>query len=422
MDLAAPGPVVADDRAPARRRHGIHEGDAGAVAGDAEVAKRTECGLVVDEDPSRKFQSDPGADLVGRDRRERLAVPGRLRDPLLDLLEGSLAALHLAPRSEGDPREPSPGAAKDRELVGRRDGRQQRVGNPQGLGLPVVREEDEDLRLPAVDPLAEVDGLPVGAEASRLDSARLMGDPDEAGGSRRPVEANPMRQEEEAADGEETDLDGADEQGEGPSAASRLDRPRRRARHAAQVLQREGDVGHRLEPRLRSLLQTVRHDSLESRRNGPFRAGQLFRLLLQDRRHRLDRRLPAERPLPAQHLVKHDAECEDVGPVVGRFPPHLLGAHVAHRAENRPLLRRSGALARAARRQLRLPRLRGRHLLRQTEVEHLHVSVGGHEDVLRLHVPVDDPVRVGGAQARRQPDRDLDGPLRRKGAGLQLLP
>jgi hypothetical protein len=60
------------------------------------------------------------------------------------------------------------------------------------------------------------------------------------------------------------------------------------------------------------------------------------RLRAQDGRHHVGRRLAGERPAAGQHLVEHHAEREDVGPVIRGHAAHLLGRHVAERAEHHP--------------------------------------------------------------------------------------
>src|SRR5207245_11297112 len=51
----------------------------------------------------------------------------------------------------------------------------------------------------------------------------------------------------------------------------------------------------------------------------------------------------------------------------------------------------------------------GGSLPREAEVENLRPTVGGDEDVLRLQVPVDDPLLVGGRKARRDLKRIVHG-------------
>ena len=96
--------------------------------------------------------------------------------------------------------------------------------------------------------------------------------------------------------------------------------------------------------------------------------------------------------------------------MIGRHAAHLLGRHVADRAEHhaRQRVRRRQWLRGRQRRGAGDRRLRLREL-GQAEVENLHPAVVGDEEVLRLEVPVDDPLLV----RRRQPVRDLDGVLDR---------
>ena len=49
----------------------------------------------------------------------------------------------------------------------------------------------------------------------------------------------------------------------------------------------------------------------------------------------VDRRLALERGRAREHLVEHAAEREDVGTVIGRLAPNLLGGHVAGRSHDR---------------------------------------------------------------------------------------
>ena len=72
---------------------------------------------------------------------------------------------------------------------------------------------------------------------------------------------------------------------------------------------------------------TTRHE----RGRGVPRLAELGRVVPQDRRHQLGGRLPSEGPRPREHLVEHWPEGEDVGTLVGRVSPDLLGRHVARR-------------------------------------------------------------------------------------------
>jgi hypothetical protein len=99
--------------------------------------------------------------------------------------------------------------------------------------------------------------------------------------------------------------------------------------------------------------------------------------------------------LAREQLVQRDAQREDVRAVIDRLPPHLLGRHVADRSHELP---------RPGRRRLRrLPAVAGQPIrdLRQAKVEQLQPPFARDEDVLRLDVAVDDPLRVGGGQPLR---------------------
>ena len=125
------------------------------------------------------------------------------------------------------------------------------------------------------------------------------------------------------------------------------------------------------------------------------------RIRLEDRAHRLDRRVRLERLPPGEHLVEDDAEREDVGAMIDRLRADLLGRHVGRRAEHHAGL----GLVRVAGRELAVSSaaIGARHL-GQAEVEDLHAAFAGEEDVLRLEVAVDDALVVRG----REPARDLD--------------
>jgi len=84
-----------------------------------------------------------------------------------------------------------------------------------------------------------------------------------------------------------------------------------------------------------------------------------------------------EELLPAEHLPEKDAGGEDVAAVIDGVALHLLGAHVAELAlEDARLRLREAALR-----------------LGDAEVDELHVSVEGDEDVLRRDVAMDDAER-----------------------------
>ena len=149
-----------------------------------------------------------------------------------------------------------------------------------------------------------------------------------------------------------------------------------------------------------TLLETAIDDARERRRNVPLGGGQVRRIFFEDRRHRVDRRLAAERALARQHLVEHGAEREDVRAMIGRPAAHLLGRHVADRAEHHAR-RRSSACRCVAMLLAPADGRVGLRELRETEVENLHAAVVRDEDVLRLQIAMDDALLVRGGEAVR---------------------
>ena len=132
------------------------------------------------------------------------------------------------------------------------------------------------------------------------------------------------------------------------------------------------------------------------------RGGQLRHVLLQDRRDRVAGGVPLERLLAGQKLIEDRAEGKNVGAVIDRQTPNLLGGHVAHRAHDRTGPGHAGVGPRA-----RLVLGPGARALGESEVEDLDLSVSGHEDVLGLQIAVDDPLSMGGGE----PSRYVHGPL-----------
>ena len=145
------------------------------------------------------------------------------------------------------------------------------------------------------------------------------------------------------------------------------------------------------------------------------RRGDVRRVFPQDRVHRLGGRVAAERALARQHLVEDRAEREDVGARVGGLAAHLLGRHVAERAQHdaRAPCRRSAAGGSSP---ASPPRVRQ---LRQPEVEDLDAAVLRHEHVLRLQVAVDDALLVRRGQAVGDLHGEVDGLAGREPAAGQ---
>ena len=181
---------------------------------------------------------------------------------------------------------------------------------------------------------------------------------------------------------------------------SGTDRNHRRAGRPRQGLEVERQVVRRVEALLGILLEAVPHDAVEARRDVLVGRREVRRVLPQDGRHRLRRRLAVEGARARDHLVENGAEREDVRARIGLLSLDLLGRHVAERAEH------DAGLGAVRGRQVRLRpgRAVGLRQLGEAEVEDLDPAVVGHEQVLGLQVPVNDPLLV----RRRQPAGDLD--------------
>ena len=136
-------------------------------------------------------------------------------------------------------------------------------------------------------------------------------------------------------------------------------------------------------------------------------------LPLQDPRDRVGNGLAAE-GLPARdHLVKDAAQRPDVGPLVHRLAPGLLGAHVGGGAQDHAV-----ACSAAGEGRREGQALRNRFLsegLREAEIQELDLVLCGNLDVGGLEIPVDDSLLVG----RLQRLGDLAGDVERLADGRE---
>ena len=166
-----------------------------------------------------------------------------------------------------------------------------------------------------------------------------------------------------------------------------------------------------VEPLLGILLETVANDAVEARRDVLVGDGEVRRIFLEDRRHRVRGGVAVERALAGEHLVEDRAEGEDVAARVGGLAAHLLGRHVAERAEHDAGL---GALR--FRRQVGGARdgAFGLRQLGEAEVEDLDAPVLRDEDVLGLQVAMDDALLVRRREAVGDLRRVVDRPALRE--------
>jgi hypothetical protein len=96
----------------------------------------------------------------------------------------------------------------------------------------------------------------------------------------------------------------------------------------------KGQISRRLEAFLSILFEAMADDPLNPRRDCPIRLRQVRGIFLEDRTHRVGSCRALERALAGHHLIEHRAEREDVRAVIGLETAHLLGRHVANRAED----------------------------------------------------------------------------------------
>ncbi len=140
-----------------------------------------------------------------------------------------------------------------------------------------------------------------------------------------------------------------------------------------------------------SVLRHLRHRALDDhlerggdRRLDGARAGRVFG---EDRGERGGGIAAIEGALAGDRAIENGADRVDVGAMIDALSPGLFGRHVRRRAHDHARLRE-----RSARRVSRL---------RNAEVDHLRdrrAEIAGEEDVLRLHVAVDDVLRVRGLE------------------------
>ena len=154
----------------------------------------------------------------------------------------------------------------------------------------------------------------------------------------------------------------------------------------------------------RNALQRVHHDLLELRWDALAQPARRSDVRLARHVEELVQILFEIEHLADDHLVEHDPRGEDVGAMVERVAPRLLGAHVVVLA-----------LDHAGRRLARLHRG-----LRDPEIDELDLSRIGDQHVLRRHITVHDPERAPGvvllAMRVIQRRRDL---LRDEGAHVE---
>ena len=368
--------------------------------------------------PERPLEADLGPVLS--DRRGELArlpslrrAPNARRHPLA-LRPARERNTEQGPDEDAvrkvGPREPKPLAC-----CGNRE--QDAFAPREQAGAGLVRVPRIPLRR-AARPLGAIDDLGrVRHEPGRAESAPLVRERMEGRERRAPATQSPAR------DARARDEGGREEAPE-PGRAPVLRSEGRRERNCGsfggrEVLQREAEVVGRVETFLGTLLEAVVNDQLDSGRDGPARAFHLRRLVAQDRGESVSRTVAGEGAPGREHLVQHHAEAEDVGAHVHGLAADLLGAHVAERAEDHPVIGPVAGGKRRGRRERLRARARCVHLFREAEVEDLEAAFLRDPEVLGLQVAMDNTFLVGRREALGHLDRELRRLAGRQGAALE---
>ena len=167
-----------------------------------------------------------------------------------------------------------------------------------------------------------------------------------------------------------------------------------------------------MEAAIRFFLEAVGNDLPQCRCNA---LRQLRRIFAQDRGHHLDTGGAFERRFPAEALVQHQPEAEDIATRIHHFAAHLLRRHVAGRAHH--------GSGRCARHPLCLVASRhgGGDLFGQPEIEYLGAPIARHHDVFGLDVAMHDPGRMRRCQCVRHLPSQFDHAALRQRATLDPL-
>ena len=111
----------------------------------------------------------------------------------------------------------------------------------------------------------------------------------------------------------------------------------------ADLLEVARELGGRREALVGVLREAALDRPAQGLRNAGVEAFERKRLVLDDRRERLDGRRAVEEAAPRQHLVEDEARGELVGAEIQRAAGRLLGRHVVGRADDETGLRQRDA-------------------------------------------------------------------------------
>src|SRR5262249_40742178 len=137
-------------------------------------------------------------------------------------------------------------------------------------------------------------------------------------------------------------------------------------------------------------------------------------ILLENRGHRVRRCGATEGRAAGEHLVQNGTDAENVRSGIDWFATDLFGRHVAGGADHDVLGRLSGHAG--------LGVVAGTGQFRNAEVENLDATVVRDEQVVRLHVAMNDALVVRGREARRRLTRVVDSLTDRQWSTFEPAP
>ena len=391
--------------------------------------------IAVGRDPR---MADPAGRLVEHLARGKLELVAQIHVPndrqvlaarppvrplhfLVDLAGSDAAAdADFGERSAPGERPVVVAVERDRHLAGLRDRKQVRADEAEDARLGAIRAGREELDRPSVPRRRVNHGLAVGREprgvdlaaperellvVRRRDVARLL--------------AVPVSGRQARGEGDQRGREAPARSSATASRPTGVENRTRLRRDARERLEVERDVARRLEPLLRVLLEAVAHDPVEAGVDFLVGLREVRRLLRQDRRDRVGRRVAAERALtrPASRRgSSRKRRCPTAGRPACRAPapaPCSPSSRARRPAACRPRPVLHVGLAGLAALDLQL---------REAEVEDLDPPVLRQEQVLRLQVPVDDPLLVRRGESLRDLDGVVDRLADRERPGEQARP
>src|SRR5439155_12279344 len=220
----------------------------------------------------------------------------------------------------------APKSELDQQLSGAGQGEHVRVLETERLRFRTVHARGEDLWPERSFPGCSVDdSLPVGSEPGGIDGPTAKSQLPELW-TRRSPDRCAGDDAHDAGRGNERKQD----ERRAPSPHRRGPRAQRMQRRLLQI---EREILSGLVTPFPILLQTAPNNPVDLQRD---LRGEVGRVVVQDCRPRLNRRLPLEGTLSGEHLVEDGSRAEDVRTMIGLAAAHLLRGHVLDGSEDWP--------------------------------------------------------------------------------------